>query len=278
MSLHPPVVSPICFVIRASRRLPMPPAFYIGVCKTCSKNGATAYLTGTELALAVLSGNLSRRLTCARCGDLGPVQEAAAIDAWMQPEDEKAPEAVLTTVPPDKIPPHDADKPVSEQLIEVQKGLRQIHQVGGVPSAMACLQCEFKDTSMGKFLVSLKPQVRARDAIRLGLTAEMAFCQPDSWDIIFSDAYYTANDLANLGGTFTRMLIAGLPETKLTSSAMDAPGLSILKFNRHALDCAMWSDETWNRYNDEAGGADFFQRIGSKTCSFCSYSPLAVKT
>lgn len=277
MSLHPPVVSPVCFVIRASRRLPMPPTFFIGLCKTCSKNGATGYLTGAELAAAVLSGNLSRRLSCARCGDLGPAQEAAAIETWLQPDDGAEAEAVLTTVPPDKIPPHDADKSVSEQLVEVQKGSRQIAQVGAMPSAMACLQCEFKDTSMGKFLVSLKPHVRARDAIRLGLTAEMAFCQPDSWDIIFSDAYYTPTDLVNLGGTFTRMLIAGLPEGKLLGSAIDAPGLSILKFNKHALDCAMWSEETWNKYNEEAGGVDFFQKTGSKTCSFCSYTPPAIK-
>jgi len=269
---HPPVVSPVCFVIRASRKIPMPKSFFLSVCKTCSMNKATAYLTGNELADAILSGNLTRRLTCARCGKLGNEAEDAAIKVWSKWEDEteeKTTRLVMETIQPDKIPPRVSDMPVCDQLLEVRAGKRHINDVAGMPSAMAQLFFELGDRSIGKFLLSLKPQVRARDAIRLGLTPEMAFFQPDSWEIIFADAYYTPTDLSNLGGSFTRMLISGLPEEKIYRSAIDKPGLAAIEFNRHAFDCADWNEQTWTKFAGSSEFDLFFKKAGSKTCSFC---------
>lgn len=270
----PIVVSPVCFVIKASRRLPMPPSFFVGFCKKCTNNNMNgpAFLSGKELADTILTCNLSRRLSCARCGKLGTAHESDAIDEWSQPEKLSGViDEIVTTQPPDRIPPRPSSAPVKMQLLEVKDGTRPVTSVFGMPNAMAQLQRELGSESIGKFLVSLKPQVRARDAFRLGMTQEMAFCQTDSWDIVFRDAYYTPNDLMNLGGNFTRMLIAGLPEASLANSAIDEAGLAIIRFNRHALDCAEWSEATWRKYTDNPETARLFEKMGSATCRFCSY-------
>lgn len=227
-------MDPVCLAIRHARGLPLAPP---GLCPPCRTAGKKL-----DLAAAARTTNIVASLACPGCPRRS---ELDAVLAWERASGIADPPPDIINLPVRSI---DYTTPVADVARNIA-GPASEHFKEGWPSPMARLEIELPAGSVPSHVCT---KISAADAVANGLTFEMIVATPEDWQTIFVHKYYSARQLASVGATFTRLVLAGLPLALFAAAGIDAPGLAILRFNRHAFDAAAGTPAQWTKIMQDA--------------------------
>ena len=220
-------MDPVCLAIRHARGLAIAPP---GLCAQCRAAGKKL-----DLAAAARTTNIVASLTCPGCPRR---PELDTVLAWERASGITDPPPEIINLPDRSI---DYTTPVADVARNIA-GPAPDRFKEGWPTPMARLETELPTGSVPSHV---RTKISAADAVANGLTFEMIVATPEDWQTIFVHKYYSARQLASVGATFTRFVLAGLPLALFAAAAIDAPGLAILRFNRHAFDAAGGTPAQW---------------------------------
>lgn len=239
----------ICYVIRNSRNSVLTNS-QLRSCKSCGDK----IIAFPEIAQFAKQYNLKRRIQCLLCPAETP--EFDIYETW---EDHIGADATYicdVSERPAPIPP--ALYKGGSVMAQIERNL-PVEEISGWPSAMAQLRYELAETTDHKSVTAFMSKHRYRmcDAIRLGLTFEMAVAYPEDWHVMLVLQDFTASDLMAIGARFTRLVIAGMSLEAFSNAKMDAATLNIIRFNRHAFVAANGTKLQWDRIVQNAGENPF---------------------
>lgn len=220
-------MDPVCLAIRHARGLTTAPP---GLCTQCRTAGKKL-----DLAAAARATNIVASLTCPGCP---PMSELDAVLAWERASGIVDPPPDIINLPDRSI---DYTTPVADVARNIA-GPAPDRFKEGWPTPMARLETELPTGSVPSHV---RTKISAADAVANGLTFEMIVATPEDWQTIFVHKYYSARQLASVGAIFTRLVLAGLPLVLFAAAGIDAPGLAILRFSRHAFDAAGGTPAQW---------------------------------